>query len=79
MKILEPISYLEVAGKPRNRPEKTDGRIGERERESRERREKASENGNFRNGSFLKCKLPGIVTQLPLTITFAYEFRFKRT
>ena len=38
MKILRPISYLEVAGIPRNRPEKTGGLIGERE--SRERGER---------------------------------------
>ena len=39
MKILRPISYLEVAGIPRNRPEKTGGLIGERERVGREERE----------------------------------------
>ena len=39
MKILEPISYLEVAGKPRNRPEKNRQPF-RRERGSGERREK---------------------------------------
>ena len=47
---------------------------GEREKNTRERREKfASENGNFHFRSFLEYKLPEIVTQLPLTITFTYE------
>ena len=79
-KRLGPILWPEVAGPARNRPEKGHGYSTEKRGIGpRRERENISRNGNFHFGTFLKYKQPEIVTQLPLTITSAYELRLIRT